>query len=374
MKINVLHVYKTCLPYTQGGIEEVIQQLCQATTKLGLNNKVVCISKQCVKKEIILTPNAMIYCYPLSFEIASCSFSWTLWKEFKHLSEWADVIHYQFPWPFADFMALTRHSSYKPYIVSYQSDVVRQHLLNKLYQPLMNNFLAKAASVVATSQNYISSSEVLSSLKELPVFIPNGIDDELDPASYQQEEKEYQQIYGQNFFLFLGVFRYYKGLNYLIEAAKQTSLELVIAGDGPEAEMLYQFVQEHKLSNIHFVGYVSEQQKHALIELSVALILPSSERSEAYGMVLLEAARQSTPMISTELGSGTSYINVHNETGLVVSPRNAEELAAAMQYIHDNKDTDIVKSMSRAAKKRFENHFTGNMMGKRYAELYHSLL
>ncbi len=374
MKINVLHVYKTCLPYTQGGIEEVIQQLCQATTKLGLNNKVVCISKQCVKKEIILTPNAMIYCYPLSFEIASCSFSWTLWKEFKHLSEWADVIHYQFPWPFADFMALTRHSSYKPYIVSYQSDVVRQHLLNKLYQPLMNNFLAKAASVVATSQNYISSSEVLSSLKELPVFIPNGIDDELDPASYQQEEKEYQQIYGQNFFLFLGVFRYYKGLNYLIEAAKQTSLELVIAGDGPEAEMLYQFVQEHKLSNIHFVGYVSEQQKHALIELSAALILPSSERSEAYGMVLLEAARQGTPMISTELGSGTSYINAHNETGLVVSPRNAEELAAAMQYIHDNKDTDIVKSMSRAAKKRFENHFTGNMMGKRYAELYHSLL
>ena len=374
MKINVLHVYKTCLPYTQGGIEEVIQQLCQATTKLGLNNKVVCISKQCVKKEIILTPNAMIYCYPLSFEIASCSFSWTLWKEFKHLSEWADVIHYQFPWPFADFMALTRHSSYKPYIVSYQSDVVRQHLLNKLYQPLMNNFLAKAASVVATSQNYISSSEVLSSLKELPVFIPNGIDDELDPASYQQEEKEYQQIYGQNFFLFLGVFRYYKGLNYLIEAAKQTSLELVIAGDGPEAEMLYQFVQEHKLSNIHFVGYVSEQQKHALIELSAALILPSSERSEAYGMVLLEAARQGTPMISTELGSGTSYINAHNETGLVVSPRNAEELAAAMQYIHDNKDTDILKSMSRAAKKRFENHFTGNMMGKRYAELYHSLL
>ena len=374
MDINVLHVYKTSIPYSQGGIEEVIEQLCRATTKLGIRNKIICISKHCKKKETLETPDATIYCYPMSFEIASCGFSWVLWKEFKDLSEWADVIHYQFPWPFADFIALTRQPHSKPYIVSYQSDIIRQNGLNKLYQPLMKKFLAKAASIVATSQKYIVSSPVLSNLKQPVTLIPNGIESELDSASYQKEKKRYEGIYGRNFFLFLGVFRYYKGLNYLIEAAKQTSLELVIAGDGPEAEMLYQFVQEHKLSNIHFVGYVSEQQKHALIELSAALILPSSERSEAYGMVLLEAARQGTPMISTELGSGTSYINAHNETGLVVSPRNAEELAAAMQYIHDNKDTDIVKSMSRAAKKRFENHFTGNMMGKRYAELYHSLL
>ena len=374
MKIKVLHVYKTCSPYSEGGIEEVIQQLSIATTKLGINNKIVCINSKCKKKEVIVTPNAMIYCYPMSFEIASCSFSWSLWRDFKKFSTWADVIHYQFPWPFADFLALTRQAISKPYVVSYQSDIVRQNLLNKLYKPLMNNFLAKASSVVATSQKYISSSTVLSTLKQPPLFIANGISKELNPTSFQQEKKEYEKTYGQNFFLFLGVFRYYKGLNYLLEAAKQTGLKLVIAGDGPEAETLYQFVQEHKLSNIHFVGYVSEQQKHALIELSVALILPSSERSEAYGMVLLEAARQSTPMISTELGSGTSYINVHNETGLVVSPRNAEELAAAMQYIDDNKDTDTVKLMSRAAKKRFENHFTGELMGKRYAELYHSLL
>ena len=105
----------------------------------------------------------------------------------------------------------------------------------------------------------------------------------------------------EDFFLFLGVFRYYKGLNYLLEAAQQTGLDVVIAGDGPEAEKLYQYVQEHDLTNVHFLGYVTEQQKHALIDISTALILPSSERSEAYGMVLLEAARQGTPMISTEL-------------------------------------------------------------------------
>ena len=368
----MLHVYKTSLPYTQGGIEEVILQLCRATTKLGINNKVVCISKKCKKKEINSTPDAMIYCYPMSFEIASCGFSWPLWKEFKDLSEWADVIHYQFPWPFADLLALTRQSSSKSYIVSYQSDIIRQNVLNKLYQPLMNKFLDKAASVVATSQNYISSSTVLSTLEQAPVFIPNGIDKELNSDSYQKEKKEYEKLYGQDFFLFLGVFRYYKGLNYLLKAAHQTGLDVVIGGDGPESEKLYQYVHEHDLTNVHFLGYVTEQQKHALIDLSRALILPSSERSEAYGMVLLEAARQSTPMISTELDSGTSYINAHNETGLVIPAKNSVQLAAAMQEMTENED--MVKLMSISAKKRFENNSTGEIMGKRYAELYHSIL
>ena len=372
MKINVLHVYKTCFPYTQGGIEEVIEQLCRATTRLGIRNKIVCISKQCKKREILERPDATIYCYPMSFEIASCGFSWSLWKEFKDLSEWADVIHYQFPWPFADFIALTRQPSHKPYIVSYQSDIVRQNGLNKLYQPLMKRFLSKAASIVATSQKYIVSSTVLSNLKEPVALIPNGIERDLNPAFYQKEKKRYESIYGRNFFLFLGVFRYYKGLNYLLEAAKQTGLDVVIAGDGAEAEILHQFVQEHGLTNVHFLGRVTKQQKYALIDIAIALILPSSERSEAYGMVLLEAARQGTPMISTELESGTSYINAHNETGLVVSPKNSSELAAAMRYMAENSHT--VELMSASAKKRFDNNFTGEIMGRCYAELYNSVL
>lgn len=371
MAINVLHVYKTCSPYTQGGIEEVIQQICRATTKLGLNNRVVCISNQCNKKEIIETPEAIVYCYPMSFEIASCGFSWTLWKEFKQLSGWADVIHYQFPWPFADILALTRQCKNKPYVVSYQSDVVRQQGLNKVYQPLMNKFLSKANAVVATSPKYIISSPVLNKLEQPVVLIPNGIDKAPPLASYRQELNKYHKIYGTHFFLFMGVFRYYKGLDYLLEAAKLTGLPIVIAGDGPESGELHRYVQEHELKNVHFLGHVSDEQKYALIDLARALVLPSSERSEAYGMVLVEAARQGKAMITTELESGTSYINIHNETGLVVPAKNAKELADAMQYMMDNNNR--VDEMSALSKKRFEDNFTADIMGKSYAELYDSL-
>jgi len=371
--MNILHVYKTCLPYTQGGIEEVIHQICRSTTKLGITNRIVCLSSQCKKKEIIETPEATIYCYPMSFEVASCGFSWQLWAEFKTHSAWADVIHYQFPWPFADILALTRQQKDTPYIVSYQSDIVRQQGLNKLYHPLMVKFLEQAAAVVATSPKYIDTSLVLNSLTNPAKLIPNGIDSEApNSVAFQQEKQEYQQLYGTDFFLFIGVFRYYKGLQYLLEAAKLTGHPIVIVGDGPEAGELHRYVQDNDLKNVHFLGHVNDEQKYALISLTKALILPSSERSEAYGMVLLEAARQGTALISTELGSGTSYINSHNETGLVVEAKNPQQLANAMHYFADN--PDLVTTMGKASRQRFDSHFTADIMGQQYADLYQSLL
>jgi len=338
---------------------------------LGVNNRIVCLSAKCKEKEIIETPQALIYCYPLTAEIASCGFSWSLWKDFKELSNWADVVHYQFPWPFADILALTRQNRKKPYIVSYQSDIVRQKSWYMLYKPLMNKFLEKAAAVVATSPKYIKSSLVLSCLEAPVELIPNGIDKEPIFASYQYEYNEYYKNHGDEFYLFIGVFRYYKGLQYLLEAAKQTGKTIIIAGDGPEAKSLHGYAQENKLDNVFFLGHVTNKQKYALIALAKALVLPASERSEAYGMVLLEASRQGTPMITTELGSGTSYININGETGLVVQPKNAAALAAAMEYFESNNAE--LDEMGLLAKERFDANFTADIMGKRYLQLYQRL-
>ena len=348
-----------------------MQQLCQATSVLGVNNRIVCLSAECQEKEVIETPQALIYCYPLTAEIASCGFSWSLWQDFKRLSNWADVVHYQFPWPFADFLALTRQNRTKPSVISYQSDIVRQKSWYRLYRPLMKCFLNKATAVVATSPKYIESSLVLNALQQEVTLIPNGIGAEPELDLYQQEIKTLEKTHNKGFFLFIGVFRYYKGLVYLLEAAKITGLPLVVVGDGPERAAMVRYIDEHKITNVRLLGRVSDQQKFALISLAKALVLPSSERSEAYGMVLLEAARQSTPMITTELGSGTSYINIHGETGWVVPPKNAPALAKAMEYLESH-DAEL-DDMGRLAKERFEANFTANIMGKRYQQLYQRL-
>lgn len=371
MAINVLHVYKTYSTETKGGIEEVLKQLCSGTSRLDVNNRIVCLSATATKSQIITLSEASIYVYPLTFEVASCGFSWTLWKNFKTLSEWADIIHYQFPWPFGDLLALVQQAKSKPYIVSYQSDIIRQKYLNKLYSPLMKRFLANASAVVATSPAYKQTSEILRKLSQVDV-IPNGIASNLANIDFSEEKKEYLQKFGNDFFLFIGVFRYYKGLDFLLSAAKNTTTPILIAGDGPLNQSLREFVEKNKLKHVHFLGQITEQEKYALLDLAKALILPSSFRSEAFGMVLLESARQSCPMISTELGTGTSYLNLDQQTGYVVEAQNAQALADAMNQLAQQNEKRNIFGIQ--AKQWFLENFTAETMAMRYRELYQSIL
>ncbi|MDC9728072.1 MAG: glycosyltransferase, partial [Methyloprofundus sp.] len=158
-EVKVLHVYKTCFPYTQGGIEEVIRQLTIETTKLGVNNRIICLSHKCEKKEVIQIDGAEVHCYPLLFEIASCGFSLQLFKDFKRHTQWADIIHYQTPWPFADMLHVFNRIK-TPSVITYQSDIVRQKYLLQIYKPLMHCFLGQVQTIVASSENYLNSSQV----------------------------------------------------------------------------------------------------------------------------------------------------------------------------------------------------------------------
>ena len=85
------------------------------------------------------------------------------------------------------------------------------------------------------------------------------------------------------------------------------------------------------IKNIVFAGQVTYEEKISLIKNCIALVLPSHLRSEAYGMVLVEASMMSKPMISCEIGTGTSFVNLKDITGFVIPPESPEKLGAAMQ-------------------------------------------
>jgi len=78
------------------------------------------------------------------------------------------------------------------------------------------------------------------------------------------------------------------------------------------------------------------------------------------------------PLISTEVGSGTSHVNVHGETGYVVTPGSARELRDAMDQLHNN--PDAAKLLGKRARERYEKLFTGELMGARYTGIYRELL
>ena len=368
--MRILHVYRTYFPDTQGGLEEVIRQICLNSLDHGVESRVFALT-QTHDPEVVDQPEAQVHRAKQHAEIASCGLSFKAGNRFRELVDWADVVHYHFPWPFADFLHIY-HSVQKPCIVTYHSDIVRQRLLGKLYRPLMNRLLSSVDRIVCTSPNYFATSNVLQRFSDKVEVIPIGLNQDSYPNPNADQLAAVEKDYGRAFFLFVGVLRYYKGLHILLEAIENSSIQVVIAGSGPTERELRAQAESLGLKNVTFAGSVDEVTKVCLFELSVGIVFPSYLRSEAFGVTLLEGAMFGKPLISAEVGSGTSHVNVDGKTGYVVAPGSAADLRKAMEKIVAN--PKIAAHLGAQAKQRYKALFTGRLMGARYTSLYQNVL
>ena len=367
--MRILHVYRTYFPDTEGGVQETIRQICLATRGRGAESRVFALSRY-PEPAVVYCSEATVYRCQQTVEVASCGISISAFAEFGKHVEWADIVHYHFPWPFGDLLHLaTRQKSLS--IVTYHSDIVRQRILLQAYRPMMNRFLDSVDKIVCTSPNYFASSPVLTRYADKVKVIPIGIDEHSYPQPDAGTMEEVGREFGRDFFLFVGVLRYYKGLDVLLDALVGKSYPVLIVGSGPTEQVLKRRAKRLGLRHVTFVGRVSDVVKVALLRLCKGVVFPSHLRSEAFGVTLLEGAMSSKPLISTEVGTGTSYVNQQNRTGLVVQPGSPQALAEALDTLHS--DPGLVKQMGEAARGRYMTHFTGTLMGERYMELYRSL-
>ena len=368
--MRVLHVYRTYIPDSKGGTQEVIRQICLSTSKLGVENRVFAPSPR-PNPPVLQSDGATTIRVKLNFEIHSCGFCFTGLGEFRRQQAWADVVHYHFPWPFADFMHFITGVD-KPTLVTYHADITRQRRLLKLYGPLMNRFLDAADRIVCTTDIYKATSEHLVPRRDKVDVIAIGLDPDSYAAPAQSIVEKWRDRCGEGFFLFVGMLRYYKGLHVLLEACKGRNFQVVVAGKGPLEEELKQQAARLGLDNVTFTGEVSDEAKVALFQLSRGIVLPSHLRAEAFGVSLLEGAMFAKPLITAEMGSGTSHVNVHNETGLVVPAKDSCALAAAIERLH--KDDALAQRLGEGAKARFQALFTADAMGECYLEQYKRLV
>ncbi len=368
--MKVLHFYKTYLPDSVGGIEQTINQIARGTAKLGVVTEVLSLSHVMVDRTVELDGHKVHRCRA-NFEIASTPFSLAAFLRFKQLAKEADLIHYHFPYPFADLLHFATRVN-KPAVLTYHSDVIKQKYLLKLYRPLMLRFLSSIDHIVATSPNYLHSSDVLSRYQHKTSVIPIGIDKNTYSAVVPERMDYWRKRCGAKFFLFIGVLRYYKGLHILLDAVHNTAYKVVIAGAGPIEQELKEHASRLGLNNIYFVGLVSDEDKVALLELCYAVIFPSHIRSEAFGISLLEGAMYGKALISSEIGTGTSFINIDKVTGHVVPPSNPLVLRQAMEFFWNNPDK--VAIMGEAAEKRYWQLFSAKKMSVAYCEIYKNLI
>ncbi|MBI3727605.1 MAG: glycosyltransferase family 4 protein [Burkholderiales bacterium] len=368
--MKVLHFYRTYYPDTFGGVEQVIRQMAVGTTRLGVENEVLTLTRD-ADRPLIEFEGHKVHRAHLNFEIASTGFSWSALSRFVELAKQVDVIHYHFPWPFMDIAHFLGRIK-KPSVVTYHSDIVRQKYLLKLYSPLKHQFLRDVDRIVATSPNYLATSPTLELYKDKTEVITYGLDNSIYPVPSAELLAKWRAIVGENFFLFVGMLRYYKGLHILLEAAAGTDIPIVIVGDGPEEIELKRQAESLQLKNVHFLGALPEPDKIALLTLCYALAFPSHLRSEAFGISLLEGAMYGKPMISSEIGTGTTYINVAGQTGMVVPPSDPAAFRQAMEYLLAHPQE--AAQMGINARQRYLDLFTADKMASNYARLYQQVI
>ncbi|MER3398373.1 MAG: glycosyl transferase family 1 [Chloroflexota bacterium] len=364
----MLQVYKDFHP-VPGGIEGHIRDLTTRLRALGVDASVLVTSPdRCTRRETLFGVPVtkagrlgQLASTPISFRLCL-----ELWR-----SE-ADIYHLHFPYPLGELAYLLRPRG--RLVITYHSDIVRQRTLLRLYRPLLGRLLQRADLILVTSPQYLESSTFLRPVAGKCRVVPLGIDlgrfDAFDP----ERVAAWRAKLGKPLVLFVGRFRYYKGLDYLVEALRLVpEARLALVGDGPEGPRLRRLVADYGLgSRVAFLGVLPDEELPAVYRAADVYVLPATERSEAFGISLLEAMAAGLPVVTTELGTGTSYVNRHGETGLIVPPRNPGALAAALAGLLA--DPERRRALGVAGRRRVEAEFTLDRMVGEVLRVYREVL
>jgi len=362
--MKILHVYKDYHPVL-GGIENHIRTLAEGLAARGHEVSVlVCHTEK--RTEVEMMNSVRLIRAARAKTIASTPLSAELPRLLAN--ERPDVTHLHFPYPFGEVShwavrnPVFLKNRVSRTVITYHSDVVRQKVIGALYRPLMRWGLRRADSLLATSPNYVVSSPELVRLGGRCLVVPLGIDVErfAAPPRIQRPRPT---------LLFVGRHRYYKGLGDLLKAMTDIEAELLVAGDGPMRAAWERSAAELSLGDkVQFLGTVPDDELAGLYRSADVFVLPASARSEAFGTVLLEAMAAGLPCVTTELGTGTSYVVQHEETGLVVPARTPAALAEAINRLLA--DEALRRRLGAAGQARVRREFRQETMVERIEVVY----
>jgi rhamnosyl/mannosyltransferase len=336
--MKILEVNKYYYPWI-GGVETAVAQLAEGLNlKKDVEVQVLCCAKKDLPENEVINEVQVSRC-KIWKTLFKMPISWSFFKKFKLKSSTADIVVLNHPFPLAFFAyALYRPNSHV--VVHYHADIVKQKRIAILINPLLKWVLKKSKKIIVSNPNIINTSFYLEKFKEKCVTIPFGVDLEKVNCIPQEKVDRIKSLYGRKFILFAGRLAEYKGVRYLIDAVKKIDVPLVIIGEGEMSTEIENYISKLNLRHrIHVVTPQPQEELYAFFKSATTVVLPSIHKSEAFGIVLIEAMACGTPVISTELGTGTSFVNVDGQTGFVVAPRNSEQLENAILKIVNNEDT-----------------------------------
>lgn len=336
-KLRILEVNKAYYPHV-GGIESLVKQYAEDFSRKSDLIVLVCrdgrgktIQEKISGAKIIRSGSFGTY--------FSCPLSFSFIRNFRRLAEKSDIIHINTPFPLADLAVLL--SGYKGRIViSWHSDVVKQKKLLFFYKPIMMKFLKRADLILTATQGHIDSSPYISKFREKCRVIPYGINigeyiniKRKPILTEKLIDKSAVKVF------FTGRLVYYKGVEILLKAFRNVhNCELFIAGTGTLETSLKEYAESHNMNNVHFLGFLPDDDLKCAFADCDIFVLPSVANSEAFGIVQLEAMVYSKPVINTSLPTGVPHVSVDGVSGITVEPSSPIQLANAINMLACDKN------------------------------------
>lgn len=366
---RVTHVFKTYFPETAGGLEEGVRQCAAYAAVRGFEVKVVCVGPA----DVTMTSAEGITTrfYKKTADIFSNPFSLSFARAFSGICRDTDLLHFHFPWPTAEILALV-HDLRKPALVTFHCDIHKLVPVKKMYLPLIKRFLQKMDCICVTSWPLFANTPYLAPFKQKTQQIFLFMNEQRFAALGPADSELTAFAQNKKFALFAGVLRWYKGLDILLDAAEHTAGDILIVGTGPLYEKLQSRIKKENLTNVHLMGFQTDKNLAWLIKNARMVVLPSITPAEAFGQILLEGLYFQTPLVSTRLGTGTSVVNRHGYTGLVVAPGCSRSLALAMNTLFSDKT--LARRFALNARHHYDTYFTPKTQGDKYLDIYRSLL
>jgi len=374
--IRVLHIAKYYPPFA-GGIEHFVADLHISLCNKNVQSYVLAhqhpdIKQSTLKKNFdrtTLVPVVGNFLYsPISPLFPNYLIQYV--QEIK-----PDIIHIHMPNVSAFWMLFFKITRKIPWVVHWHSDVVpskidkRMILAYQLYKPFEYKMLRHAKKIIATSRPYLSSSKTLSSFQDKCHVIPLGV----SQFRFNSSNKKPITFWNNDKFKILSIGRltYYKGYDTLIKAAKNLhNSQVIIVGDGDKREYFENMIFRIDVTNVNMIGFVEKDQIEQLLYSCDCLCLPSLERTEAFGLVLLEAMLFSKPVVASSL-PGPSWIVEHEKTGLLVKPGDVKALVDALKLLMNSPKTR--KQMGQASYDRFFDLFEIDQISNQIHDIYQDI-
>ena len=353
----------------RGGVEKVAYDLMVGLSERNVPCDMLCAATQGESQVTPINQYANVISCRTWLKAASTMISPVMIFTLQQIQSQYDIVHVHHPDPMACLALFL--SGYKGNVIlQWHSDIQRQKQLFKLYYPLQQWLLRRADRIIGTTPVYLSESPHLQGFQQKTVCLPIGVEPMCpNPETVASIKRNYP---GKRIVFSLGRLVAYKGYGFLIAAAQYLKEDFVIliGGTGELKDKLQKEINELKLQHkVKLLGRISDEDLPAYYGACDVFCLSSIQKTEAFGIVQIEAMSCGKPVVATNIPqSGVAWVNAHGVSGLNVEPGDAQSLAQAIEAITENKDTYAYYSAG--AKARYQELFTKERMIEECLNIY----